>query len=181
MKKIILLIKILFILLYSFAQKVDMCKDSVFLYSITNTKFKCIIDSFIVHEQQYRYYDSSVVFPMTIDVYPNYTMIQMFSGHRSYNSYLVMEKYLTQILVSHQNHLFIVTIRTNGFLGNLFEKTNLKKEVCYLEINKKSINEVFEDELFKEIDDYWATTWIYQFKNDCFVEKWKSPQIEIIK
>lgn len=181
MKKIILFIKILFIVLYSSAQKADTCENSVFVYSITNAEFKCIIDSFIMHEQQYKYYDLSVVFPMTIDVYPNYTMIQMFSGHRNYNSNLVMEKYLTQILVSYKQHLFIVTVRTNGFLGNLFEKTNLRQAVCYLEIKKKPKNKVVEDEIFKEIDDYWATTWIYQFKNGCFVEKWKSPQIEIIE
>lgn len=181
MKKAILIIEILIMVLYSFAQKIDSYKDSVFVYSIVNAELNCIIDSFIIHEQQYKYYDSSVVFPMTVDVYPNYTMIQVFSGNRNDDSILIMEKYLEQIIVLYKQHLFKVTLRTNGFVGNLFERTNLRLAVNYIGITTNIKNQVVLDEIFEEVDDYWATTWIYQYKDGCFLEKWKSPLIDFSK
>ncbi len=175
MKKAFLFTKILFIVVYGFAQKIDSCKDSVFIYSIINTKLECIVDSFIMHEQQYEYYDSSVLFEMTIDIYPDYTMILLMSGNRNNNPTIILDKYTENIVILCKQHLFRTAIRTNGCFKNLFQKTNLKQAVSYFRPN---IEYEDEDEF---TDDYWPTNWIYQYKEGCFIEKWKSPLLDLRK
>lgn len=160
---------ILFIINDVFAQSIIIKQDSLPVYSVINQNFANILDSFVIHEQQYEYYDTTVIFHISMDIYKDCTMIQLFSGNKNNDSIRISINDIKHLLFFYKQHLFIVYIRTQDSEQKLLEETKLKQVVYYVKhITKKN------DEIAEFIDDYFPTTWIYQFKDEVFYEKLKT-------
>ena len=153
--------------------------DSLSIYEINNNDFKLVLDSFIVNEMMYKYYDSTVMFSATIDTLQGITAIQLFSGDEPRFEILDNEEHL-QVFFIHNNHYFIATSRSNYFDEGLFKKTNKKQAVKVIttdewlkEQSKKEKAGDYSDSVDEEI---FATDWIYNYYkgNMYFVRKSKS-------
>lgn len=182
MKKIIILL-LIFITIKSFSQNI--LKDTIIIYNIVDEKFKNILDSFLIHEQQYSYYDSSNIFILTLDEYKYRFVIQLISGQKNpYEDSIKINlennmKY-KNIYFYYKNLLFNVIIRNKE--SDLFEtrilKPYVKKEI-YIISDKNTQNGNITFDIEDISDDYWPTTWIYLWDNDIWKCVWKSPIINI--
>jgi len=173
MRKNILWFNLLFVIINGgFSQSVILSKVSVPVYSVINDDFYSILDSFVIHEQQYEYYDTTVIFPITMDIYKDCTMVQLFSGYKRNDSIKILKENINQLLFFHKQHVFIVNVRTSDSEQTLLKETKYKQLVYYVTYKVIKTN---NDAIF--IDDYWPTTWIYQFKDEIFYEKLKLPLI----
>ena len=176
MRKCILFILLFFFIAKVFSQNIILEQDSVPVYSVINHSFYIILDSFVINEQQYEYYDSTVIFPITMDIYEDYTMIQLFSGNKNNDSIRISINDVKHLLFFYKHHLFIVFVRTQDSEQKLLEETKFKQVVYYVKQIKEKNGEI---EGF--VDDYFPTTWIYQFKDEIFYEKIKSPLMDFRK
>jgi hypothetical protein len=154
--------------------------DTMFLFSVINSDFRGILDSFIIHEQQYEYYDSTVVFFVNINIYDSGLNLWLFSGDKNIGTEikLAQSDYLKKMFV-HKNHIFLSRINCfgliyNNILNELFQKTDKKIVIVYYKNIETEIEEI--ESFFIEDDSYFPTTWIYDFylHGRFFIEKLKT-------
>jgi len=150
---------------YDKAQIKSASKDSINIYVINNESFVAIIDSFITHEKQYKYFSNNLTFYMNI-LDSNGTCIQLSSGSITDTLYIMD--------YDDVENCGVFYYKTFRFLINgrsIVDKRILKRE------NKKVIVKrvrLSDDDNVIEDDSYFPTTWIYKFKNDKFYSTYKS-------
>jgi hypothetical protein len=147
--------------------------DTIYIYTLDNMYFTSILDSFILHESQYDYYDSTCAFNMNINKFEiGGLWIWLGSGyyHRVYAN---IEKYLresipkiTHILVYKSHNFFITSL--DELDTALFKKTNL---YYIIPEEQELVVDIFE--LIGDESKY-ETAWLYWYQNGEFheYEKW---------
>lgn len=158
-------------------------KELIPVYETCNYDFKLILDSFIINEQKYKYYNNNTIFPICINNINNDLIIFISSGG-STDTIMRYEKVRPkQIFLYYNNHFFKVVLRNCLIEKSLFIETNRKKEIYYKkEKRKKKIKKrIIEIEVEK--DEYWITSWIYKYSNNSFflIEKSPAVNLEIIE
>ena len=170
MKKILFAI-ILILILYNtsiFSQN-KKAIDSLFIYEINNNDFKLVLDSFIVNEMKYDYYDSTVMFSATIDTNKSKTIIQLFTYK---NNKFEISKYDKELygLIFHNKHYFLISTNSKNFDKNLLKKTNKKHFIKKIEPRKHSFynkkTKKWVEDTRDYINDSYGTNWMYNYMND---------------
>lgn len=141
-------------------------RDSINVYTIVNQDFISIIDSFIVHEKQYDYYNDSITFDFTI-LDQEGCVFQLSSGITQENEIAIFEGddvSLCGVFYSKSHRFFI-----NG--RSLINEYILKKTNSKIQANIVRLNE--NEEVLID-DSVFPTIWIYIYSNHQFYLSYKS-------
>lgn len=164
----------LFILSCQSATKTDSFSKklaNVPVYQIVNKDLMIVLDSFILNEKQYDYYDTSVVFYANT-MNKNGTILQFSSGGKYSGMPEVEEHYLDSTfgVFYHKSHVFLLYGRSI-VCSDLMQKTD---KIFVVSVIKDIENEslMFED------DSYFPTTWIYIFKDGKLYNTYKEEMID---
>lgn len=140
------------------------------VYEIINESFKQALDSFIINEMQYEYYDSNVVLHANVMNYDG-TAIQLSSGCKNCYSQVVYDIYADSTLgiFYYKSHIFTIFGRSI-VNSKLMKKTNEKFKIYLISSKEQS------DNINNTIDDsYFPTTWFGILEGDKFIIKNKFP------
>ena len=164
----------LFILSCQSATKTDSISKKfakVPVYQIVNNDLMIVLDSFILNEKQYDYYDTSVVFYANT-MNKNGTVLQFSSGGKYEGIPVVDELYLDSTfgVFYHKSHFFLLYGRSI-VCSDLMQKTDKIFVVC-------AIKDVENGSLGFQDDTYFPTTWIYIFKDGKLYNTYKQEMID---
>ena len=157
MKRMLLLVAIILLgTLNIYAQRSKIKTDSIPQYEIINPDFYAILDSFIVEEKQYDYYNTNVTFFVNI-LDSNGSVLQLSSGCDYQNKAPFVEKPSTDStlgLFYYRTHSFVIRGRSI-VNGNILIKN---KKYCPVRVFKGSDNEIIIED-----DSFFPTTWLVYF------------------
>lgn len=138
------------------------------VYEIVNESFKKALDSFIINEMQYEYYDTNVVLHANVMNYDG-TAIQLSSGCKNCYSPIVYNTYVDSTLgiFYYKSHIFTIFGRSI-VNSKLMKKTNEKFKIYLISFKEQSNNNIIDD-------SYFPTTWYGILDWDKFILKNKFP------
>ncbi|HOR81623.1 MAG TPA: hypothetical protein PLF32_03085 [Bacteroidales bacterium] len=140
-------------------------KDSIPIYEVVNNDFKEILDSFIVNEKKHSYYDSNLIFDISLEGYQDVTYIMFFLDiKRTY--YYPNSKHDfkgSQIMFFYKGNYFIVNNITKYFDDRLLKNTFKIREVTM------RMPMVSVDKIVGDVDDFNRLIWSYEFKDDIII------------
>jgi hypothetical protein len=143
-------------------------KDSIFIYKINNDDFRSILDTFINHEKQYKYFNKNVTLFLNI-LDSNGTCLQLSSGLIQ-STLSIMEYDTTNCGVFYYDSIRFLISGRSPVDERIFKKGSKKVAVLKIKIE--------ENENAIENDKYFPTYWIYKYSNAKFYSTWKSDRIE---
>ena len=144
-------------------------KDSINIYLINNENFVAVIDSFITHEKQYKYFSDNLTFYLNI-LDSNGTCLQLSSGSVTDTLYVLD--------YDNVDNCGVFYYKTFRFLINgrsIVDRKILKKENKKVKVKRVILS---DNENAIEDDSYFPTTWIYVFKNDKFYLTYKGEMVD---
>ena len=144
--------------------------DSLLVYIPINEKFDSLLFTFIEHEKQYDYFDSTCIFRIIfIDNSDSSTAIHMISGCEKNdflnNSYMYKDQ-KGIFLLSSNNYYWHSILRGQQIDSTLISNTN--EYFYFYSLKKKEIsNNKF---IFIDDDTHMETYWTYVYKDGNFYE-----------
>ena len=151
------------------AQISSTSKDSINIYLINNESFVAVIDSFITHEKQYKYFSENLTFYLNV-LDSNGTCFQLSSGSAT-DTLFVLD-------YDNVDNCGVFYYKTFRFLINgrsIIDRKILKKENKKVKVKRVILSD-YENAI--EDDSYFPTTWIYVFKNDKFYLTYKGDMVD---
>jgi hypothetical protein len=151
---------------FSRGQKID----SLLVYKSINQEFDTILSSFIEHEMQYDYFDSTCVFRIVFYSTDSATTICIMSGssERDFMNKLETEKHRSNaFLINNHNHYWYSVLQNKTIDSTLF---SFKSKYFYVTKKKKK---TFSKYILVNDDTYFSTYWIYVYQNREFHERSK--------
>jgi hypothetical protein len=125
---------------------------------VNNDNFNVILDSFITHEKQYKYFSDNVTFYLNI-LDSNGTCLQLSSGGMVDTLYIWdSDKAENCGVFYYKTFRFLINGRS------IVDKRILKRKFEKIIVKRAKLL----DENATEDDTYFPTTWIYKFDNNKF-------------
>jgi hypothetical protein len=173
-KYVIFLIILFFGANNTYSQSVITRTDSIPVYLVVNEEFAKILDSFIIHEQQYDYYYSTVRFLLILECNEKRSSFTLFSGNRCQDSVIIFEEPLNiymekEGIIFYNNHTF-VCLFYDDICELLLKQSNMKQFVYY---KRTTIKPIKETEIHEDIDIF-PSIWTYEWNNGVFEEIMKT-------
>ncbi|MDR1006122.1 MAG: hypothetical protein LBL74_04585 [Bacteroidales bacterium] len=163
MKRIIYFL-LVFLPLSVFGQR-HMKLDSIPVYTIINSDFHTILDSFINEERQYEYYNDNVTFFVNI-MNTKGNVLQISSGDDLKNKPLQFWESdidSTYGIFYYKTHSFVIRGRS-VIDSDIMIKTN---KYIIVEAYNESMLDIIDDDVMED-DTYFPTMWFVRFENNKF-------------
>lgn len=160
---------------YLFKMSYSGTSDTLPVYSIACPQLECIIDSFVDHESNYSYYDTSVYFVLIIEqISKKATNIVMQSGYRLKNDTLFRYSDGLNVIIEHKKVSFITYMQADTL--PCFLIPTVKKQIVFDAIIGKYPEEGFEYHIGS---DCFPTLWHYNYNadNKSFKSIWKRKML----